>query len=152
MSHKWTKILFVLLNFKLGICICGLTIIDINSQSNFYDVITLYHTSICTGFCLLWSPENLKTTQLENNLQLVPSGYGPFMQVLGHFLFLLIFRRKEFIITKTHAQHFQIYNISVPKLPSNISSLEDNILVSIEKLCDLVVKIEISEFKFACVV
>ena len=34
---------------KLGIWICSQARIDLNSQSKFYDVLTLYHTSTCTA-------------------------------------------------------------------------------------------------------
>ena len=59
-SHKWTRILFIISNYKLGIWICSQPRIDINSQSNFYDVLTrpykylsntLYKTT-CTEFIL----------------------------------------------------------------------------------------------------
>ena len=39
-SHKWTQILFIILNPKLGIWLCSQPIQDLNSQSNFYDVLT----------------------------------------------------------------------------------------------------------------
>ena len=47
-SHKWTRILFIILNYKLVIWICNQSRIDINSQTNLYDVITLDHTRLCT--------------------------------------------------------------------------------------------------------
>ena len=47
LSHKWTRIIFILSNSKLGIWICIQPIMDINSQSNVYDVLTLDHTSTC---------------------------------------------------------------------------------------------------------
>ena len=46
-SHKCTQILFIILNSKIGIWICSQTRIDLNSQSNFYDVLTLDHTRPC---------------------------------------------------------------------------------------------------------
>ena len=39
-SHKWTRMLFNILNSKLGIWLCSQPRIDLNSQSNFYDVLT----------------------------------------------------------------------------------------------------------------
>ena len=39
-GHKWTQILFIISNSKLGIWICSQPRIDLNSQSNFYYVLT----------------------------------------------------------------------------------------------------------------
>ena len=39
-SHKWTRMLFIISKSKLGIWICSQPRIDLNSQSNFYDVLT----------------------------------------------------------------------------------------------------------------
>ena len=39
-SHKWTQMPFIILNSKLGIWLCSQPIIDLNSQSNIYDVLT----------------------------------------------------------------------------------------------------------------
>ena len=39
-SHKWTRMLFIISNSKLGIRLCSQPIIDLNSQSNFCDVLT----------------------------------------------------------------------------------------------------------------
>ena len=39
-SHKWTQMLFIISNYKLGIWIFSQPRIDLNSQSNFYDVLT----------------------------------------------------------------------------------------------------------------
>ena len=47
-SHKWTWILFIISSSKLRIWIFRQPRIDINSQSNFYDVLKLDHTSTCT--------------------------------------------------------------------------------------------------------
>ena len=42
--HKWTRIQFIISNYKLGICLCSQPRVDIHSQSTFYDVITKpYH-------------------------------------------------------------------------------------------------------------
>ena len=46
--HKWTQILSIISNSKLGIWICSQSRIDINSQSKFYNFITLDYTSTCT--------------------------------------------------------------------------------------------------------
>ena len=40
-SHKWTQILFIISNSKLGIWLCRQPRIDIKSQSKFYDVLTI---------------------------------------------------------------------------------------------------------------
>ena len=39
-SHKWNRMIFIISNSKLGIWICSQPRIDLNSQSNFYDVLT----------------------------------------------------------------------------------------------------------------
>ena len=39
-SHKWTRMLYIISNSKLGIWLCSQPRIDLNSQSNFYDVLT----------------------------------------------------------------------------------------------------------------
>ena len=39
-SHKWTWMLFIILNSKLGIRLCSQPRIDLISQSNFYHVLT----------------------------------------------------------------------------------------------------------------
>ena len=39
-SHKWTRMLCIILNSKLGIWLCSQPRIDINSKSKFYDVLT----------------------------------------------------------------------------------------------------------------
>ena len=39
-SHKWTQMLFIISNYKLGIWICSQPRINLNSQSNFYHVLT----------------------------------------------------------------------------------------------------------------
>ena len=40
LSHKWNQILFIISNSKLGIWLCSQPRIDLNSQSNFYYVLT----------------------------------------------------------------------------------------------------------------
>ena len=62
-SHKWTQIIFIISNSKLGIWLCSQIRIDLNSKSNFYDVInrpykyfsnTLYKTT-CTKYIYIFS-------------------------------------------------------------------------------------------------
>ena len=71
---------------------------------------------------------------MEQNLQLVTSDYDPLIQVLREFIFLCIFHQQETIVTMAHVQNFQIYKMPVPYLPSTISSPEENILASLERL------------------
>ena len=73
LSHKWTWILFIILNSKAEIWICSHPTIYANSQSNFYDVLTLYHTILCTELCGLWIPSNPQTTYSEHILHIIPS-------------------------------------------------------------------------------
>ena len=40
LSHKWTQMIFIISNSKLGIWLCSHPRIDINSQSKIYDVLT----------------------------------------------------------------------------------------------------------------
>ena len=40
LSHKWTRMLFIISNPKLRIWLCNQPRIYLNSQSNFYDVLT----------------------------------------------------------------------------------------------------------------
>ena len=67
LSHKWTQILFIISNSKLGIWIFSQTRIDVNTQSKLYDVLTLHHTRLF--------PKNPQTTYLEYILHLVPTEY-----------------------------------------------------------------------------
>ena len=39
-NHKWTRMLFIISNSKLGIWLCSQPRIDLNSKSNFYYVLT----------------------------------------------------------------------------------------------------------------
>ena len=119
LSHKWTRILSIISNYNLGICICIQPTIYINSQSNFYNVITLDHTCLCTELHILLSIPNILTIYSEHILQIFPSVYGPFTQVLSEFLFLCIFRQQEPIVTtatfrfpKCQSQNFQPTYIS----------------------------------------
>ena len=50
-SHKWNRILFIISNTKLGIWICSQPIIDLNSQSNFYDVLTRPYKYLSNTLC-----------------------------------------------------------------------------------------------------
>ena len=113
-SHIWTRIIFIISNSKLGIWLCSNPIIDLNSQSNLYDVLTLDHTRIF--------PTNIQTTHSEHILHLVPPGYDPFTQVLRNFLFLCIRCWQETIVMTTHAQNFeflicQSHNLLPTSLP-----------------------------------
>ena len=107
-----------------------------NSQSNFYDVPILEHTSLFPEHCILLSPENTQSTHSQHIIYLFPSGYGPFVIVLGEFIFLCICCQHDPIVTITHAKKIQISKMSVQESPSETSSLEDDILTSIESLCD----------------
>ena len=39
-SHKWTRMLFIISNSKLGIWLCSQPRIDLKLQYNFYDILT----------------------------------------------------------------------------------------------------------------
>ena len=71
--HKWTQILFIISNYKLVMWICSQPKLHVNSQSKFYCVLTLYHTSHCPELHILLSPYNLQDTCLEHIIYLVPS-------------------------------------------------------------------------------
>ena len=97
-SRKWTKILFIISNYNIGIWIFSQPRIYVNSQSNLYYVITLYHTRT-------FQP-NLQTTYSKHILHIITPGYDPYTQVLSNFLFLCIRHRQYPIVTTTHAQTF----------------------------------------------
>ena len=85
-SHTHTRIFIWLV---IPIYNFSQTIIDVNSQHEFYDVLTLYYITNFTELHPLQSQENLQTTYSEHDLHLVPSGYGPFAQVLCKIYFPL---------------------------------------------------------------
>ena len=99
LSHKWTWIIFIILNTKIGIWIFIQPTIDVNLQYNFCDVLTLQYTRFCTELCPLLIPANIQTTYPEQILYIVPPGK----------CFLLCIRRwKETTLMTTHAQNSQI--------------------------------------------
>ena len=76
LSQILARILFIISNSKLGIWICSQSTIYLNSQSNFYDVLTLYHTILFPETNILLSPFNLKTSYSEHILHLVTSSHN----------------------------------------------------------------------------
>ena len=74
-NQKWTWIIFIISNYKLRIWIFSQPSIYLNSQSYFYNVLTLEHKIFFPGLHILWSPENIQTTYLEQIIYLVPSSY-----------------------------------------------------------------------------
>ena len=61
-SHKWTRMLFIISNSKLGIWICSQPRIDLNSQSNFYDVLTRPYKYLSNTLSTLYTKQHaLKT-------------------------------------------------------------------------------------------
>ena len=52
--------IFIISNSKLGIWLCSQPRIDVNSHSNFNDIIIIYYTIICPELCLLWILANIK--------------------------------------------------------------------------------------------
>ena len=67
-SHKWNRILFIISNSKLGIWLCSQPRTDINSQSNFNDVLT-------RSYKYLFNTLH-KTTCTECNLNVSFTIYG----------------------------------------------------------------------------
>ena len=59
-SHKWTRMLFIISNPKIGIWLCIQPRIDLNSQSNFYYVLTRPYKYLSNTL--------YKTTYTEHNL------------------------------------------------------------------------------------
>ena len=49
-SYKWTRILFIISNFKLGVWLCIQPRIYINLQSKFYDVLTRPYKYLFTHY------------------------------------------------------------------------------------------------------
>ena len=63
-SHKWTRMLFIISNSKLGIRLCSQPRIDLNSQSNFYDVLTRPYIYLSNFLPTIYT----RTTYTQNNL------------------------------------------------------------------------------------
>ena len=63
-SHKWTRMLYIISNSKLGIWICSQPRIDLNSQSNFYDVLTRPYKYLSNTLSTLYT----RTTCTQHNL------------------------------------------------------------------------------------
>ena len=63
-SHKLTRILFIISNSKLGIWLCSQPRIDLNSQSNFYDVLTRPYKYLSNTLPTL----STRTTCTQDNL------------------------------------------------------------------------------------
>ena len=61
-SHKWTQIIFIISNTKLGIRLFSHPRIDLNSQSNFYDDLTRPYKYL--------SKNLYKTTCTQDNLHI----------------------------------------------------------------------------------
>ena len=71
-SHKWTQMLFIISNYTLGIWICSQPRIDLNSQSNFYDVLTEPYKLDCEFRSILgWLQIQIPSLEFEiiNNIQ-----------------------------------------------------------------------------------
>ena len=81
LSHKWTRILLTISNTKLERWIFSQTTIYVNSQFNFYGVITLEHTRLCPGLHLIWSPATLQITYSEHIIYIVPSVHDTFWKI-----------------------------------------------------------------------
>ena len=109
--------LFITSNSKLGIWLFSQPTIDMNSQSNFYDVLTLDHK--------IFFPSNIQTTYWENILHLVIPGYGPFTRVLSNFIYLWICRWQDPIITTMHAQTFKFLGCKSQKCLQHIIPRRD---------------------------
>ena len=86
LSHKWTRILFIIYNSKIGIWICSHPAINVNSQSKFYGVLTLYHTILCPKLHILWISDKLQTTYFERIIYLV-SPLSSFLIIHSSFFF-----------------------------------------------------------------
>ena len=69
LSHKLTRILFIILNSKLGIWLCSQHRIYLNSKSNFCDVLTRPYKYLSNTLH--------KTTCTEHNLHLVSHLVSP---------------------------------------------------------------------------
>ena len=63
-SHKWTRMLFIISNPKLGIRICSQPRIDLITQSNFYDVLTRPYKYLSHILSTLYT----RTTFTQHNL------------------------------------------------------------------------------------
>ena len=75
-SHKWNQILFFISNTKLRIWLSRKPKIYVNSQSNFYDYLTLDHTNLCPEINIIWSPSDIKTTYPAQIIYISYSRHG----------------------------------------------------------------------------
>ena len=61
-SHKWAQMLFIISNSKLGIWLCSQPRIDLNSQSNFYGVLTRPYTYLSNTISTLSTKQHALNT------------------------------------------------------------------------------------------
>ena len=113
LSHKWTWILFIIINSKLGIWVFGQPIINANSQSNLYDVLTLEHTRIF--------PTQSTNYILVIHFTSISFMLWPFHTSIKQLYFLLRTSLKRAHSQENTRTKLRIYKISVPELPSNTS-------------------------------
>ena len=71
LSQKWSQMLFIISNSKLGIWIYSQPVIYLKSQSIVFYVLILYHTSLCPELFLLWIFSNIQTIYSEHIIYLV---------------------------------------------------------------------------------
>ena len=71
-SHKWNQMLFIISNSKLGIWLCSQPRININSKSNFYDVLTIPYKYLSNTLSTL----STKQHALKTIYMLVSPKYG----------------------------------------------------------------------------
>ena len=127
----------IISNSKLGIWLCSQSRIDINSQSNFYYVLTRPYKYLSNTL--------YKTTCKEYILQLLSPSYETFTQISSNFLFLYILYWQDPIVTTTLTKYhrhdntcvnFRVSKISVRELPYSVSDRPLDCLRKTTKLID----------------
>ena len=120
-SHKWNEMLFIISNIKLGIWLCSQPIIDINSQSNFYDVLTRPYKYLVQN-----TINTLNTTKCtQDNLHVRITRLWDFHAIIKQIYFLL---HSSLAISYRHDNSWSTVRISMMwgiELPYKISLSEE---------------------------
>ena len=111
LSYKWTRLIFIVSNSKLRFRNFSQPIIDANSQSNLYDVLTLDHTRLCP----IKSTNYIIVTHYIHS----SSSLRPFHASIKKIIPPCIHCWQELIVKTTHAQNLEFircqYQTSPPQ-------------------------------------
>ena len=102
--HKWTQMLFIISNSKIGIWLCSQPRIDLNSQSNFYDVLTRPYKYLVQ--------QTIKTLYKKNMHSTQSTCYFHQVMIISRFfrkfLSLYILHWQYPIVTTTYEKNFEL--------------------------------------------